>query len=788
MAEQAFLNGSMALHPQSGTLSITFPGAETLPQEARTTIRNVTASVDYHLKGISHHLGLTGPDVSFGVSENLVTFSHQDDHLRLDWSWTRAGNVLEGWLEVTNQGDDSLILDRLNVLCLTQTGRIDLPDPVADWRIYLNGWQSWSPTGVRKVGDGPFPTPTDNEYRLKNLPHSDGADKDRLHSEWVTLLAATSGHKKDSTTTSRPNAAHLLVGFVTGADQLCEINLDAGDGVQGLTATCYADGISLGPGESLRSERLRVATGVDGWALLEAWASRMGELMGARIPKRTPTGWCTWYRYFGFNTAQDVYANLGAIRRKHLPLSLVMIDDGYQAAIGDWLTLDSDRFTDMAAVAATIHREGRVPGIWIAPFGLADDSQTWVDHPDWAIRDEAGEPVLAWNHFGRPIYALDTTHPDAADWLHATLRTMRREWDYEAFKADFLFAAALPGHRHDRQATRAQALRQGLKLIRDAIGDDAFLLGCGAPLGPAVGLVDGMRIGPDVSTSWEPLLQGDLSAPGTANALRNSIARAYTHRRLWAADPDCLLARPRGNNSQLTLYEARTLSTIITLTGGMLLDSDRVGDLPPSRLTMLRQMLPPTDQVAYPLDLFERDLPEILILPVERPWGRWWLAGLINWDVHTRSIGIEIGALGLPPGRYHVYDQWRAMYLGETDGALPLPHQRPHETLLLLFKPVADYPDWLTSTFHLAGGNTEVVDVIRQKLGDRRLKLVVHVEQEGENFGRLVFTVPAGWVVLDAQVNGRRRSVNVRSRDARLVDMGFTLRDRAWVLVDLAKL
>jgi len=805
MNERPFLNRYISLHLQAGTLSITFPGGEAslsdeasldnkalLSNEASSTegwtpIRNATASVDYQINGVPHHQRLAGPDLSFGVGENLVTFSHQYDHLRLDWSWTRVDDALEGWLEVTNLSSDLLALDRLNVLCLTQTESLDLPGPVSNWRIYLNGWQSWSPTGVRKVGDGPFPTPIEDEYRRKNLPHSAGSDRRKLCSEWVTVISSGTEHKGILSTAPRPNATYLLAGFVTGADQLCEINLDAGDGVQTLTATCYIDCISLGPGESLRSERLRVATAVDGWALLEAWAGRMGELMGARIPTRTPTGWCTWYRYFGSNTAQDVYANLGAIRRQHLPLSLVMIDDGYQAAIGDWLTLNSDRFTDMAALAATIHREGRVPGIWIAPFGLADDSQTWADHPDWAIRGEAGEPVLAWNHFGRPIYALDTTHPDAADWLHATLRTMRQEWGYEAFKADFLFAAALPGHRHDPQSTRAQALRQGLKLIRDAIGDDAFLLGGGAPLGPAVGLVDGMRIGPDVSTSWEPLLQEDLSAPGTANALRNSIARAYTHRRLWAAYPDCLLARPRGNNSQLTLYEARTLSTIIILTGGMLLDSDRVGDLPPSRLTMLRQMLPPTDQAAYPLDLFERDLPEILILPVERPWGRWWLAGLINWDAHTRSIEIDIGALGLPPGRYHVYDQWRAMYLGETDGTLPLPYQRPHETLLLLLKPVADYPDWLTSTFHLAGGSIEVVDVIRQKLGDRRLKLVVHVEQEGENFGRLVFTVPPGWVVLDAQVNGRRRSVNVRSREADLVDMGFTLRGRAWVLVDLAK-
>ena len=117
-----------------------------------------------------------------------------------------------------------------------------------------------------------------------------------------------------------------------------------------------------------------------------------------------------------------------------------------------------------------------------------------------------------------------------------------------------------------------------------------------------------------------------------------------------------------------------------------------------------------------------------------------------------------------------------------------LPPQRPHETLVLLFKRATDRPQWLTSTFHLAGGSVEVVDVIHQKLGERRLKLVGHVEQEGKNFGRLVFTVPAGWVVLDAQVNGRRRSVNVRDAQAGLVDMGFTLRDRGWVLVDFARI
>lgn len=784
MSEQTFLNGRIALHPHSGTLSFHFPLGNGPPYETWTAVQGAQARVHYLLAGRAHSLTLSGPETGFGIGESLITLSHRDDQVHLNWTWTVAGNGLEGWLEVTNHGKVPINLERLDVLWLEDEASLRLPGPASDWRIYQNGWQSWTPAGVRRLADGPFPAPADEEYRRMHLPHGQG-----WHSEWVGVFAATEpedGSELEATG-SWPRA-HLLLGFVSGAEQLAEITFDMVDQrACHIAATCHTDGVALDPGASVRSERLRVATGPDGWNCLSTWAERTGEVMRARVPDKTPTGWCTWYYYFGDNTAQDVYANLNAIRRHHLPLNLVMVDDGYQGAVGDWMTPNPERFTDLMAVATTIRREGRTPGIWTAPFGLADNSQTWSVHPDWAVRNEQGEPVLAWTHSGCPVYALDTTHPDAADWLYATFHTMRREWGYDAFKVDFLFAAALPGRRHDARATRAQAFRRGLTIIRDAIGDDAFLLGCAAPLLPAVGLVDGMRVGPDVSPSWAPASTEDLAAPATSSALRSSIARAFTQRRLWMADSGCLLVRPRGQASQLTLYEARTLATIITLIGGMLVDSDLLSDLPPARLAMLRQMLPPTEQVAHPFQFFEHDVPETLILPIERPWGPWWLAGLANWSQRTRPTRIDLAALGLPPGCYHVYDQWRAEYLGQTDSEVLLPAHRPHEMVLLLFKPATDRPEWLTSTFHLAAGAAEIVDVVRQNLGERRVKLVLHLEQRGHNFGRLVFTVPPGWVVLDAQVNKRRRSVNVRDEQARLVDMGFTLRDRAWVLVDFAR-
>jgi alpha-galactosidase len=80
-------------------------------------------------------------------------------------------------------------------------------------------------------------------------------------------------------------------------------------------------------------------------------------------------------------------------------------------------------------------------------------------------------------------------------------------------------------------------------LIRDAAGERSTLLGCGAPLLPSIGLVDAMRVSPDVAPQFDPP-DGDVSQPSMRGALLAGRARAFQHARLWVNDPDCLLARP----------------------------------------------------------------------------------------------------------------------------------------------------------------------------------------------------------------------------------------------------
>lgn len=105
-----------------------------------------------------------------------------------------------------------------------------------------------------------------------------------------------------------------------------------------------------------------------------------------------------------------------------------------------------------------------------------------------------------------------------------------------------MYAGAYEGRRHE-PVTGIEAYREALRLIRAAIGPEPLLVGCGAPIFPSVGLVDAMRVGPDIAAHYEPE-EPNASLPSQRNAARNTIARAWQHGRFWVNDPDCLIARP----------------------------------------------------------------------------------------------------------------------------------------------------------------------------------------------------------------------------------------------------
>src|SRR5205823_10519209 len=170
--------------------------------------------------------------------------------------------------------------------------------------------------------------------------------------------------------------------------------------------------------------------------------------------------------------------------------------DGWQAEIGDWLAL-SDRFSSLAGLVDRIRAAGRRAGIWVAPFLAGARSRLAAEYPDWLV---AGAD--AGHNWDQDLYALDITHPGAAAYLREVFGWLG-DLGIDYFKVDFCYAGALEGRRA-ADLTALAAYRQGMALLREAMGPAAFLLGSGAPILPSVGLVDAMRVSPDIDPAVEP--------------------------------------------------------------------------------------------------------------------------------------------------------------------------------------------------------------------------------------------------------------------------------------------
>ena len=765
--ERIHIADKLIVDPGKGTLDVTHRG--------RAVVTLARAEVSYRVDHRKKTFRLSG-DVAYGLVQDKISLSAGDEMVGLTWQASVAGEGIEISLQVTNVGSQPIEILQLRPLVVSSQdgGQLDLGAGPETWSFYQNGWQSWSPTSARCLEGRLFTTPHDQEYLIKHHPHPVPPIPETLVSHCFTVLC------------DRDSRESLLLGFITAKDQLAEVRLQAdAREFQYLAAICHTDGLTLSPGESLASERLLLATNDDPFALLELYGTSLGQAMAARQAGKIPVGWCSWYYYYGENTAEDVLANLEGAGRQRLPLEVMLIDDGYQSEIGDWLEVDEAKFPrGMKWLAQKIKDAGHRPGLWVAPFAVSSLSHLYTEHPDWILRTEDGEPILAWHHWAVPVYALDVSHPEVQAWLRELFLVLSEEWGYEFFKLDFLYAAALEGQRYETQMTRAQALRLGLEIIRETVGEK-FILGCGCPLGPAVGLVDGMRIGPDVATYWR-YYREDLSAAAVENALRNAVTRYFTHRRLWINDPDCVLVRSREEESDLTRNEMRTLVTIVGLCGGMVMSGDDLGSLHPRRLDYLKSILPPLGESAIPLDLFDNELPRLLSLTVKAGHGQWLIVAFINWEDRTVRTVVEFAPLGLHVNQdYHVYDYWHRRYLGTARERLVIPRHQPHETVLLLFKPVSQRPELLTSTFHLTQGGVEVRSVGWEEREDGAQKMVVELDKQGSQFGQLLFIVPEPYVVMETRLDGRRRGVNNVAPG--VVSMGFHLEDQARVEIYFSK-
>jgi len=595
-------------------------------------------------------------------------------------------------------------------------------------RMLQHGYQGWTPCRSVPAASAPE-LPRLSSFALMNH-YVDSPLWGRRNGLLSSQLAVLQRVSPDGA----PEGDGLMLGFLAQARGLGEIFL-RNLGRPALVGHLDFGGRRLALGERLDVDALLVARGPAD-VLLDRFAARAAAEMGApaSFPERSPAGWCSWYELYTAVREEDVRRNARAVAaRPELGLGFVQLDDGYQAALGDWREVNAKFPAGLRALTAEIRGRGLGAGLWTAPLLCSLRSRLARENPAFLLRDARGRPVdCGFNPMWRErVYALDVTHPGAAGWLGETFAGLAED-GFDYFKVDFMFAGLRRGQRFDPGLSPVEAYRKGLAVIREAIGPGRFLLGCGAPMGPSVGFVDAMRISEDVKEVWAPNLMMETlgsgcGVPSARGAMRSTMTRSFLHRRFWLNDPDCLLVRRRA--SLLSQVEVEALSTVLGMSGGMLFLSDDMPALDADRLELARAVLPPSPVGAKPDDLMLRDPPTIYRAEGQARK----LVGLVNWGDTAREMSLpaDLAATG-----WHRHDFWRDALLPDDREGVRVER---HGAAAVLATPRRHEPAVIGSSLHLMA----LIDGrLEDSFDPHNAELVIRGRDMARDHGSLWIAIP----------------------------------------------
>lgn len=480
------------------------------------------------------------------------------------------------------------------------------------------------------------------------------------------------------------------------------------------------------PGKSRPTETLLIGYFDDARVGLEAYTDSIVRHYDIKLAE-SPGVYCTWY-HAGASDEQRVATNakFAAEHLKPFGLNVIQIDDKWQAILPRGFKHDGKIqktgpikvFVDtqgnyprgMAYTAERIASFGMVPGIWFMPF--AGNFRNPYFDPGIFAKNPDGTPFHDARWSGT---CLDLSNPKTQAFLRERVKRIY-DWGYRYFKIDGMHTGLVTyniyvntgyrnadfgkGKLHDPSMTHVEAYRKGLEILREQ-SPGTFILGCNVSqnmrsMGPAFGMIDGMRIGPDnggaAGGNWGAVTKGAWH--GTNLYFLNG--------RVWHNDPDPVYARPSN-----PIERARWMCSWLAVAGAMHTSSEQYGDLPAERLDLLKRCLPSHNCVARPVDLLETNTPGIWLAQNERLH----IVGLFNWsDKDPAEIVYDMGKLGLDrETTYVAFDYWANEFSGPIQGTLEqtLP---PGTCRILAVRPQTEHPQLLSTSRHITQGLIDVLE------------------------------------------------------------------------------
>ncbi|MBR5088784.1 MAG: alpha-galactosidase [Ruminiclostridium sp.] len=430
-------------------------------------------------------------------------------------------------------------------------------------RVFLNGYQSWTDSFEHRIdgrmrGIDHIPELVTDKYALSAYGDYTILKYSRKHG---VMHGFSYGYVKHA------DGLYDFIGSLNENSGFTVIKVNTGKN----TVTVEKDCSGLNIADSFDGLSLYIGNGTE----KEVFDGYFAWLGIAPVREKPVSGYTSWYRHYEDINEKCILSDLEGLLGSGSGADIFQIDDGYQTATGDWLSVDMSKFPNgMKTVADRIKEAGLTAGLWLAPFVCVEKSDIYRDHPDWLLRDENGEPVRAGSNWGGS-YALDIYNEEFRAYLREVFRTVVDEWGFSLLKLDFLYAACILPRR---DKTRGMVMSDGMDLLRECVGM-AKILGCGVPLASAFGKVEYCRIGTDVTPEWDGKAYMQVlhrERPSTKLSILNTVFRRQLNGRAFVNDPDVYMLRD--TDTSMSKEQRRALAEINALCGGVLFTSDDMAE------------------------------------------------------------------------------------------------------------------------------------------------------------------------------------------------------------------
>jgi hypothetical protein len=431
-----------------------------------------------------------------------------------------------------------------------------------------------------------------------------------------------------------------------------------------------------------------------------------------RPKEEAVSGWCSWEAYHDKVTQQ----NIDDAARTLAPLQAygldtLQLDDGYQNTmvppapgkpVGESWLITNEKFPKgHAGIVGAIRGAGFRAGIWTN--ATLTNREACLTHPHVLHRADGELLYGDWIQ-----YIIDCSPEMLREEITPYYRGLR-EAGYRYIKSDSIRHLILDGLQEavrlglltDTEAY--QRMQAYMRAAREGIGEDAYYLSCWGALTQSIGVCDAMRIATDANASWYAY----------SMQLRETARWFFAQRVLFTVDPDHVCVRGE-------LPWVRMMLSLVALTGGVYMISDKPETYDAQRLTYIQKTLPGTTVRTAETGPVQYDTPACFnagrdadllkssydmghyskgeAVPFASLWCTHFEQAGRNWCVMQRcavtplpQTKISLAALGLDENQtYYAFDFWKQTGEVVAGGMLTLPSLPLGDTLIFGLYDITD--------------------------------------------------------------------------------------------------